>query len=498
MKQSRLSTSNMSEGLGTGSTGGPRSPAIQKGRTTLFPAIAQEQSPMVRRFPPASSDLPKPRPKPFETSHSRARKVQVLPATPSRKERMSATTLSSNGDRKATPALTSAEAAEAMPADHGRKGHLSMGHALWVHRFIYNTKAHAAETRRLKEVGIIKVDDNRAVTHSQDEKLVKKPLLERTPSWGILRSQLVKAKLSDAFNNETFHVHGQRYTALRCIGEGGYSKVLEVFNKNKELFALKVVDIRSLSNQTQKEVEKEVHFLKKLQGSKHVIKLIDHERVLNDEKDELLIVLERGECDLSVVLRRLTLKEQLTPTKLRFYWEQMLEAVQSIHNNHIVHADLKPSNFVLVRGNLKVIDFGLAGHLEKNELVFERKFVGGTRDYMSPESQSMFVVEDGALDVSAMRKSDFALKIGYKSDVWALGVILYQLVYKGIAPYSSLPGGKLAKLKALLAPNVPVDFEPVSDPYLMDTMNLCLQKNPENRATLQQLLRHPFLRPCQN
>ena len=80
----------------------------------------------------------------------------------------------------------------------------------------------------------------------------------------------------------------------------------------------------------------------------------------------LYILLERGECDLHSILERLNNKEEMTPTKLRFYWEQMLEAVQSIHNKRIVHADLKPSNFVLVKGYLKVIDFGLAG--KKNHI----------------------------------------------------------------------------------------------------------------------------------
>jgi serine/threonine protein kinase len=38
----------------------------------------------------------------------------------------------------------------------------------------------------------------------------------------------------------------------------------------------------------------------------------------------------------------------------RFYWEQMLEAVHQVHSHNIVHADLKPSNFLLVGSELKV------------------------------------------------------------------------------------------------------------------------------------------------
>ena len=79
--------------------------------------------------------------------------------------------------------------------------------------------------------------------------------------------------------------------------------------------------------------------------------------------------------------------------------------------------------------------------------------------------------------------------------MWALGVILYQLTYGGVAPYSSVPGGKMGKLKAMLTPDYPVDFDPVEDQLLLQTMKRCLEKNPQNRAGIAELLEHPFLRP---
>lgn len=41
-------------------------------------------------------------------------------------------------------------------------------------------------------------------------------------------------------------------------------------------------------------------------------------------------------------------------------WQQILLAVKTIHEERIVHSDLKPANFLLVRGSLKLIDFGIA------------------------------------------------------------------------------------------------------------------------------------------
>lgn len=51
---------------------------------------------------------------------------------------------------------------------------------------------------------------------------------------------------------------------------------------------------------------------------------------------------------------------------VRLYWEQMLEAVHTIHEERIVHGDLKPANFVCVQGRLKLIDFGIAKAIQND------------------------------------------------------------------------------------------------------------------------------------
>lgn len=85
--------------------------------------------------------------------------------------------------------------------------------------------------------------------------------------------------------------------------------------------------------------------------------------------------------------------------------------------------------------------------------------------------------------------------VGYKSDIWALGIILYKWMYDGLVPYSELGGGKLSKISALTNTSIPIEFKTLDDPYVMETLKMCLEKDPFHRATLEELLSHRFLHP---
>ncbi|CAK9048037.1 unnamed protein product [Durusdinium trenchii] len=93
---------------------------------------------------------------------------------------------------------------------------------------------------------------------------------------------------------------------------------------------------------------------------------------------------------------------------------------------------------MLVKQRLKLIDFGIAKRIASNTTNISRESSVGTISYMAPEA-----VKQGAV------------KIGRPSDVWSLGIILYQMIYMR-APFAHLD--PMQRLFALTDPNVSVEF----------------------------------------
>ena len=178
------------------------------------------------------------------------------------------------------------------------------------------------------------------------------------------------------------------YERLELIGKGGSSKVFSVLcPTSRNVFALKRVALDRADAETYQSYTNEIDLLKRLRGHDRIIQLIDHQiifgasnrpkllmmvRTFNDPGLELTRqIMEKGEMDFSVLLD----EQRDRPLNISFvamYWEQMLEAVQVVHQENVVHTDLKPANFVLVRGRLKLIDFGIAKAIANDTVNIQR------------------------------------------------------------------------------------------------------------------------------
>ncbi|KAH6604797.1 ttk kinase [Trichoderma cornu-damae] len=308
------------------------------------------------------------------------------------------------------------------------------------------------------------------------------------------------AATSTKQRRNVLRVNGKTYTRLDCLGRGGSAKVYRVTAENGQMFALKRVALENADETTIRGYRGEIDLLGRLEGVDRVINLFTYE--MNTEKQVLSLVMEMGERDLNALLasRQNPEASKFDPVFVRFYWKEMLECLHAVHQHDIVHSDLKPANFVLVKGRLKLIDFGIANAIQTDETVnVHRETQIGTPNYMSPES---------LLDANNPRGGRIPgrpklMKLGKPSDVWSLGCILYQMVY-GLPPFGHI-ANQMARCQAIINWDHHIEFPsrgmggaPVP-PSLIRTLRRCLNRDQHMRPTCEELLHEtdPFLYPVE-
>ncbi|XP_059172193.1 dual specificity protein kinase TTK-like isoform X2 [Physella acuta] len=295
----------------------------------------------------------------------------------------------------------------------------------------------------------------------------------QTPSASVLTQD----QSNGISNEKTIYVNNVPYKVLRLVGRGGSAKVYQVFDPTSNVIrALKVVNLMCSNDIVREGYKNEISLLKKLQHCDRVIKLFDSEYVEASEK--LLAVLEFGETDLEkFISNNVKSQKELSPITVCYYWSQMVTAVHAMHQEGVIHSDLKPANFILVSGNVKLIDFGIANSLQQECTSVLKENRIGTPSYMSPEAL-----------IANNSTPQPRFKVGKRSDVWSLGCILYLMVY-GHTPFQHVRN----KMEAIINPAHIIPFPDKGDPALMDILKKCLNREVSQRPTTDEILMHPYL-----
>ena len=229
-----------------------------------------------------------------------------------------------------------------------------------------------------------------------------------------LPTQTIEAPREELTTGSTF---AGRYQIIEEIGKGGMGKVYKAQDKKiKETVALKLIKPEIASDK--KTIERfgnEMKFARKV-SHRNVCRMYD----LGEEKGSHFITMEYvpGE-DLRSSIRRFG---QLPIGKSISITKQICEGLAEAHRLGVIHRDLKSNNIMIDKeGNVRIMDFGIARSLEAKGITGPGVMIG-TPEYMSPEQ-----VEGKEVD--------------QRSDIYSLGVILYEMVtgrvpFEGDTPFT--------------------------------------------------------------
>ena len=303
-----------------------------------------------------------------------------------------------------------------------------------------------------------------------------KPKMHTSFSWSTkveqeLHVRPVKAKKYKQVN---------QYLLFKKLGEGSFSKVfLGQDQVTLEYFALKRVHLESLTKTLSgvEQLQTEIEIMRKI---KHP-NIISLKEVIHVVEDHIVyIVIEFADVGpLSSILES---GFKFSPDQIQNIFAQVIRGIAFLHQNSIVHQDLKPSN-ILMKSNGRVLisDFGIGHSFEYAAMVV------GTPAYQAPE-----VIDDSEIfDMSSENLAEQAQNINHnpgEEDVWSLGVTLYELVFHDLPFY----GGNVFEIvRSIIMTDV---LEPPApcDPILWDLITKMLTIDPKKRITVQEIMQHPY------
>jgi serine/threonine protein kinase len=259
----------------------------------------------------------------------------------------------------------------------------------------------------------------------------------------------------------------EKYRVERVLGRGGMGMVLAVRHMQLgELFAIKIMLPEMLEHP-----DAVGRFLREARASarlraEHVARVHDVGTLENGVPYMVLEFLDGTDLDHWV-----TTRGKLGVGEAAAYVYQVCEALVEAHGQGIVHRDLKPANLFLTRkadgsASIKVLDFGISKDITRMDTnsakLTKTGAIMGSPHYMSPEQ-----LVDGK-------------NVDARSDLWALGIILYELV-TGTMPFNADSMPEVIAKVLTVNPPPPSQVCPGIDPNFDELVKRCMERDRDRR-----------------
>ncbi|KAK3102765.1 hypothetical protein FSP39_013768 [Pinctada imbricata] len=258
------------------------------------------------------------------------------------------------------------------------------------------------------------------------------------------------------------------------LGKGAFGTVWCGLTSEGQLIAVKQIEL----NTNDKDKAKREY--EKVQEEVELLKTLNHKNIVGylgtslEEEDSVVSIFMQfvpGGSIASILARFGALDEAV----FRRYTRQILEGVQYLHANDVIHRDIKGGNVMLMpNGIIKLIDFGCAKRLCINLSMGQSqilKSMKGTPYWMAPE----VVNETGH---------------GKKSDIWSIGCTIFEMATRK-PPWSDM--NPMAAIFAIgsdrAVPKLPSKFTQEA----VDFVDACLTRDQNKRPSATQLLQHNFI-----
>jgi serine/threonine protein kinase len=285
-----------------------------------------------------------------------------------------------------------------------------------------------------------------------------------------VHTKLTSSTLSSSNSKVSAKKVGSDYVLINnVIGRGSFSNVYEGYRKRDNMpVAIKAIARKKLSgNKGEANLEREANVMKSINHA-NIVRLYD----IHKGERHYYLVMER--CfgpDLASYLKE---KKRLPEYIVHKFLIDLAYGLKVLNSINMIHRDLKPANLMLSSrptgneiGLLKIADFGFAREIQPDNLA---ETLCGSPMYMAPE-----VIE--------------CKKYDGKSDLWSVGVIMYELLY-GRPPYVAM---NMADLLRLIKTKSPEFSEEFVSPFAVQFMKSLLQHDPVKRISFSEFFDHPYL-----